>query len=99
MRPLSLKDIVSVGTLQELQDNFSNVTKMAMVMVDYQGVPITEFSNYTEHCLRLRKFDGCRKFCFASDAYSGLRSTRKSEPYLCIKRYGQNKRIKSADCT
>lgn len=82
MRPLSLLDIVDVSTLQELQDSFSNVTKLAMVMVDYQGVPITRYSNYTDHCTRLREIDECREFCFASDAYGGMKATRSSEPYI-----------------
>lgn len=82
MRNLSLIDIVDLSILQEIQDNFSDVTKLATVIVDYRGIPITKYSNYTDFCKNIRGNEICRPFCFKSDADAGRESTRLGRPYI-----------------
>lgn len=83
MRELSsLSDIVDLQVLQDMQDSFSDITKLAMIIVDYQGSPITNYSNFTPHCKYIRSREKCRELCFESDAVSGAKATRKSAPYI-----------------
>lgn len=49
---LSLTDLISVETLQKIQDAFSDMTGMAALTTDRDGVPITEGSNFTEFCMK-----------------------------------------------
>ncbi|MDO5713140.1 MAG: PocR ligand-binding domain-containing protein [Tissierellia bacterium] len=82
MKILSLFDIVDLHVLQEMQDSFSTVTKLAMVIVDYRGKPVTKYSNFTNFCKFMRSNSICRKLCFDSDAYAGIKAARNSEPYI-----------------
>lgn len=85
MKGLGLKDIIDVETLQKIQDNFSEVTKLAAVTVDYIGQPITEYSNFSNFCIRFREIGACKEHCYESDAFGGLRAARSGEPsiYQC----------------
>lgn len=79
---MSLSDIVDLRVLQEMQDSFSTVTKLAMVIVDYRGKPVTRYSNFTKYCQFMRSNSICRKLCFDSDAYAGIKAARNSQPYI-----------------
>lgn len=85
MKGISLKDIIDVDTLQKIQDNFSAVTKMAAVTVDFKGEPITEYSNFTNFCKKFREVEICKEHCYQSDAFGGLKAARSGEPsiYRC----------------
>lgn len=82
MKYLSLFDIVDLQVLQEMQDSFSTVTKLAMVIVDYRGKPVTRYSNFTDYCMHMRNNSLCRKLCYDSDAYAGIKAARNSSPYI-----------------
>ena len=82
MKGISLKDIIDVKTMQEIQDNFSAVTKLAAVTVDYKGEPITEYSNFTNFCKAYREIDSCREKCYQSDALGGITAARLGKPSL-----------------
>lgn len=77
-----LNDIVDLEILQEMQDAFSEVTNLAIIIVDYKGNPITRYSKFTDHCNFLRENKQCRSLCFDSDALAGVKSARKLEPYI-----------------
>lgn len=85
MKGLGLKDIIDVETLQKIQDNFSEVTKLAAVTVDYIGQPITKYSNFSKFCTRFREMGACKEHCYESDAFGGLRAARSGKPsiYQC----------------
>ncbi len=82
MKGISLKDIIDVETMQEIQDNFSAVTKLAAVTVDYKGEPITEYSNFTNFCKAFRKIGSCKEKCYQSDALGGITAARLGKPSL-----------------
>lgn len=79
---LTLSDVVDLKVLQDMQDAFSEVTKLAIIIVDFQGNPITKYSNFTPHCQLMRNYNFCEKLCIESDAVGGLKATRKSKPYI-----------------
>jgi len=85
MKGISLKDIIDVKTMQKIQDNFSDVTKLAAVTVDFKGEPITEYSNFTNFCTRFRESGACKEHCYQSDAFGGIKAARSGKPaiYRC----------------
>ena len=78
----SLSDIVGLQVLQDMQDAFSDITRLAIIIVDYQGKPITNYSNFTPHCQYMRNAERCRELCFESDAVAGTKASRKSAPHI-----------------
>lgn len=77
-----MQDIVDVNLLQEIQDNFSQVTKLAAITVDYKGEPITNYSNFTRFCQKFREDEICKNICFRSDAHGGVEAARSKRPYV-----------------
>lgn len=82
MKGIGLKDIVDLQALQEIQDSFSKVTKIAMVIVDFKGEPIIESSNFTPFCRCFREDPNCRDMCYRSDAHGGIEAARSGKPYI-----------------
>lgn len=82
MKGIGLKDIVDIQVLQEIQDSYSKVTKIAMVIVDFKGEPITDYSNFTRFCKKFRSEANCRDMCFKSDAHGGIEAARSGKPYI-----------------
>lgn len=67
-KELSLTDLISVEMLQNIQDAFSNMTGMAALTTDRDGVPVTKGSNFTEFCMKhTRPTELGRKRCFECD--------------------------------
>lgn len=82
MKGIGLNDIVDIQVLQEIQDSYSKVTKIAMVIVDFKGEPITDYSNFTRFCRAFRSEGKCRDMCYRSDAHGGIESARSGKPYI-----------------
>jgi len=49
---MNIKDFVDLRKLQEMQDNFSDVTGLAAVIVNNKGEKITKESNFTDFCMK-----------------------------------------------
>lgn len=56
---MKLRDLIDLGTLQSLQDQFSDATGLAAIAVDAQGEYITKGSNFTEFCMKYTR--GCEE--------------------------------------
>lgn len=86
MIDLSLKDLIDPQVLQEIQDGFANVTGMAALTADADGVPVTKGSNFTDFCSKLTRMSptGCKR-CEACDKNGGLETRRTGKPasYFC----------------
>ncbi|MGN0621929.1 MAG: PocR ligand-binding domain-containing protein [Porcipelethomonas sp.] len=69
---LKLTDLIDVNTLQEIQDGFSNVTGMAALTTDADGVAVTQGSNFTDFCMSLTRKSkiGCER-CEKCDKQGG----------------------------
>lgn len=86
MKNVRLVDLVKVETLQRIQDAFSDMTGIAALTTDENGVPITVGSNFSDFCFNYtRKSEiGCSQ-CEKCDKYGAelaLRSGR-SITYTC----------------
>lgn len=81
----SLADLMSVETLQKIQDNFSTAVGVAMVMVDPEGNPITRPSGFSGFCDAIRSDPKWRQRCFHCDAVGGRAALSSGEPtiYKC----------------
>ncbi len=81
---IKLTDIISVDTLQKIQDVFANATGMAALTVDLDG-PVTELSNGTHFCMNLTRgskvgFERCTK-CDLHGGEEAFRTGRKAVYY------------------
>lgn len=80
-----ISDYVDIERLQSVQDICSKALGIALVTVDYRGVPITRMSGFTRHCSLGRKEASFCAMCERCDAFGGIRSTTTNGPcvYRC----------------
>lgn len=81
----TLGEIVDTNVLQEIQDKFSEATGMGAVIVDVEGNPITNPSNFTSFCNYVRSNSKGLTRCMACDDQNGRRAVENKEAvvYLC----------------
>lgn len=86
MNNLKITDLLDVNIMQQMQDGFSEYTKMASIMADENGVPITNPSRFTRFCAELvRKSKiGCGR-CEACDREGAVQTLKsgKASTYHC----------------
>lgn len=83
---LYLTDLISVDTLQRVQDAFSAMTGMAALTTDADGVPVTKGSNFTDFCMKYSRQskDGHIR-CEQCDKFGAEDSWKEGGPttYFC----------------
>lgn len=79
---LNLKEIFDIESWETLQDALSEVTKMAILMVNYKGEPITKHSGCHTFCDRVRHDSKMKKFCQKCDARAGFEAMQDNEPFI-----------------
>jgi ligand-binding sensor protein len=79
---LKLSEIISLDLMQKIQDLFAEATGLAAVTVDFQGVPILEYSSFSQFCTKLREDNFYNYFCRQSDAHSGLEAVRSGSLFI-----------------
>lgn len=83
---IALTDLISVGTLQSIQDGFAKLTGMAALTTDADGNAVTKGSNFTDFCMDLtrKSREGCHR-CGQCDKKGGEDAllSRKSVAYSC----------------
>ena len=83
---LKLTDLIDVDTLQRIQDSFSEMTGMAALTADKNGVAVTQGSNFTDFCMKYtrRSLMGCMK-CFECDKHGAELTLESGQPcsYYC----------------
>lgn len=86
MSDIKLTDLISVDTLQEIQDGFARLTGMAALTTDANGTAVTTGSNFTDFCMELTRKNptGCRR-CEECDKNGGEKTliTKKAVAYSC----------------
>lgn len=84
MKPhyLQLDYIINVDNFQSIQDTMSLATGMAMITVDYKGMPITTHSKCSSFCEEIRKNPQYNHLCYKCDSRGGLEATRLMAPYI-----------------
>ncbi|MEC0240943.1 PocR ligand-binding domain-containing protein [Paenibacillus dokdonensis] len=77
-----LNRIIDIDKWHMLQDSLSLVTKMAIITVDYKGVPVTKHSHCQSFCQAVRQDDALSSYCQKCDARGGLEAVRSNKPYV-----------------
>ncbi|MGL5259996.1 MAG: PocR ligand-binding domain-containing protein [Lachnospiraceae bacterium] len=82
-----LDKILNIEKWQRIQNDFANYTKMALITVDYKGVPVTTHSNCTRFCQQVRTTPSLRSLCEKCDSRGGLEAVRNNKPYIYLCHY------------
>ena len=82
---LNIRSILDLEQWQKIQDELALVTGMAILIVDYKGVPVTRHSGGTDFCAIVRKNPDTAKYCQKCDSRGGIEAARLNKPfmYLC----------------
>ena len=77
-----LEKILDISKWQALQDSLAQVTGMAIITVDYKGIPITAHSMCTPFCEKVRSNTHLLKRCQRCDSRGGLEAVQINRPYI-----------------
>lgn len=86
MKNIRLTDLIDVATLQRFQDSFSNMTGIAAVITDAEGMPVTRPSCFSHFCMDIvRQSSKGRALCEECDKRGGQRAMETGKPqiYTC----------------
>ena len=80
-----INDVIPLGVLQQIQDNFSKASGLAFITVDYKGRQVTRTSNYSRFCTKGQLKPEFKKLCAQCDAHGGLHAAITGQPniYYC----------------
>lgn len=80
-----LSEVINIDVLQSIQDKFAEATGLAAVIVDRDGIPVTNCSRFTSFCKTIRYCEKGFQKCTLSDSQGGIRAKEegKSAPYVC----------------
>ena len=81
---LQLDYVLKVKDFQNIQDNLSYATNLALITIDYKGNPKTEHSGCSAFCTEVRKDLVLHERCLKCDSRGGLESARIMEPYIYL---------------
>ena len=85
-RELTLTDLIDAEELQKIQDSFSDMTGMAALTTDANGVAVTEGSNFTDFCMKYTRTSevGCTR-CEQCDKWGAKLALKNGESvaYAC----------------
>lgn len=79
---MSLENIFDIEEWEIVQDALANVTGMAIITVDYKGVPVTKHSSCHPFCQSIRNDKELSQYCQKCDARGGLEAVRSNEAYI-----------------
>jgi len=79
---LKLDHVLNTAQWSALQESLAKVTGMAIIMVDYKGLPMTEHSGCQEFCNKIRKDPILSQCCQKCDSRGGLEAVRTNNPYI-----------------
>lgn len=82
MTALTLRNMVDVEVLQEIQNRFSDATGLAVIIGDEQGRPITTPSNFTSFCTYIRSCSEGYTRCIFSDEKVGILAAQEKRPII-----------------
>lgn len=78
----SLQQIVNPIKFQKIQDDISLATGLAIITVDYMGIPITTHSNCSKFCQIMRSSEKYHTYCEKCDSRGGVEAARIRKPFI-----------------
>ena len=86
MESFNLTDLIDLNLLQRIQDSFSRMTGMAVLVTDANGKPITKGTGFTDYCMKYTRKSklGCER-CEQCDKVGAetTHKTGKIATYMC----------------
>ncbi|MBN7575190.1 MULTISPECIES: PocR ligand-binding domain-containing protein [Clostridium] len=82
-----LKKLIDLEKWDSLQESLSAVTRMAIIIVDYKGNPVTKHSGCHKFCNEIRGNSELVKYCEKCDSRGGLEAVRLNKPYMYLCHY------------
>ncbi len=79
---LKIEEILNMKEWEKLQDSIAEVTKLAIILVDYKGHPIGKHSNIQNFCSNVRSNPVLSKYCEKCDARGALEAVRQGSPFI-----------------
>ena len=79
---LTLRNVVNVDILQDIQKRFSDATGFGVIIADQQGIPVTMPTNFTSFCNHMRSSQEGLQCCVLSDQKVGLIAAKQAKPIL-----------------
>ncbi len=83
----NLNKLIDLKKWIKLQDDLAIVTKVAIIIVDYKGNPVTAHSGCYRFCRAVRANAELVKYCQKCDSRGGLEAVRLNEPYIYLCHY------------
>lgn len=78
----TIQQVFNMKEWEILQASLAEVTGMAIITVDYKGIPVTAHSGCQRFCDAVRKDEKLGQYCQKCDARGGLEAVRAGEPYV-----------------
>ena len=79
-----LNSILDIPKWETLQDHLALTTKLAIITIDYKGVPVSKHSGRCPFCTSVRADPQLEKYCQSCDSRAGLEAVRNSKPYIYL---------------
>lgn len=86
MSDIRLTELIELKTLQMMQDTFTNMTGIASIITDTEGIPITKPRGFCKFCAELmRESQESRRSCHQCDKQGAIVTLREGHPttYIC----------------
>lgn len=87
MAHFNLNKILDLTKWQDLQDSLADITKLAIITIDYKGKPISAHSKCTTFCQTIRATEALSEICQKCDSRAGLEAVRYNRPYIYLCHY------------
>lgn len=88
MEDFKMGKLLHLEKWQAIQDNLSKMTNMAIITVDYKGIPVTAHSSCSRFCDAVRKDPKLGALCQKCDSRAGLEAVRSNGPYIYLCHFG-----------
>lgn len=83
-RAYDLDNVLDIPKWEKLQDHLALTTKMAIITVDYKGIPVSKHSGRCPFCTSVRTDPQLEKYCQSCDSRAGLEAVRNNKPYIYL---------------
>ncbi|MBB3111751.1 YesN/AraC family two-component response regulator [Paenibacillus phyllosphaerae] len=83
----SIHKVFDMEKWEKLQDSLAAATKLAILTVDYKGIPVTSHSGCQSFCHKVRQDSELLPFCQKCDSRGGLEAARSNAPYIYLCHY------------
>ncbi len=76
LKDIKLTDIIDIEELQKIQDTFARTNKVASLITDVKGRPLTKESNFSDVCRLIRRTEKGKLHCYNSDRILGEKAMK-----------------------